>query len=100
MGPNDLPAVLDAQEAGGVLGLAEVFPQDRYPFPRVAQAAHDAVLARMLAAGTERAWLAVFTANARGRRFYERLGWRPTDVTTRSTYPPHAELRRYERDLL
>lgn len=30
----------------------------------------------------------------------ERLGWRPTDVTTRSTYPPHAQLRRYERDLL
>ncbi len=151
MEPADLPAVLDGQEAGGVLGLAEVFPQDRYPFPRqaiharwlqeiespdidcqvvvvggtvvgfvairgdellhfgiapehwgsgVARAAHDAALARMTAAGIERAWLAVFTANRRGRRFYERLGWRPTDVTTRSTYPPHAELRRYERDLL
>lgn len=30
----DLPAVMDAQESGAVLGLAEVFPQDEHPFPR------------------------------------------------------------------
>lgn len=30
----DVPAVLDVQEPGAVLGLSEVFPQDAYPFPR------------------------------------------------------------------
>lgn len=34
MTEEDLPHVLDAQEAGAVVGLAEVFPQDAYPFPR------------------------------------------------------------------
>jgi RimJ/RimL family protein N-acetyltransferase len=30
----DLPRVLDVQQPGAVVGLAEVFPQDEYPFPR------------------------------------------------------------------
>lgn len=30
----DVPAVLDVQEPGAVLGLSDVFPQDTYPFPR------------------------------------------------------------------
>ena len=30
----DVPGVLDVMEPGAVLGLAEVFPQDAYPFPR------------------------------------------------------------------
>lgn len=30
----DVPDVLDVQEPGAVMGLAEVFDQDRYPFPR------------------------------------------------------------------
>lgn len=30
----DVPDVLDVQEAGAVRGLADVFPQDAYPFPR------------------------------------------------------------------
>jgi RimJ/RimL family protein N-acetyltransferase len=30
----DVPHVLDVQQPGAVLGLAEVFPQDAYPFPR------------------------------------------------------------------
>jgi len=30
----DVPDVLDIQEPGAVLGLADVFPQDAYPFPR------------------------------------------------------------------
>lgn len=30
----DVPNVLDIQEPGAVGGLAEVFPQDAYPFPR------------------------------------------------------------------
>jgi RimJ/RimL family protein N-acetyltransferase len=34
MTPDDLPALIDLQHAGAVAGLAAVFPQDRYPFPR------------------------------------------------------------------
>ncbi len=36
MRPNDVPAVVEAQEAGAVIGLAAVFPQDEFPFPREA----------------------------------------------------------------
>ncbi len=144
----DVPSVLAVQEPGAILGLAEVFPQDAYPFPRdeigrrwreeieasgidcyviavddvvvgfaatrgaeffhfgiavehwgsgLAQAAHDAVLALMRSQGVERAWLTVFSANRRGRRFYEKLGWEPTGDRTRTSYPPHPELLRYER---
>lgn len=32
----DVPHVLDVQQGGAVVGLAEVFPQDAYPFPREA----------------------------------------------------------------
>src|SRR5262245_35669140 len=32
----DVAAVVDLQQAGAVVGLAEVFPQDLYPFPRQA----------------------------------------------------------------
>jgi RimJ/RimL family protein N-acetyltransferase len=31
---EDIPRVLDAQETGAVVGLAEVFPQEAWPFPR------------------------------------------------------------------
>jgi hypothetical protein len=37
---DDLPALIDVQKAGAVLGMAAAFPQDRYPFPR------ETVLAR------------------------------------------------------
>ena len=40
MASNDLPALIEMQEAGAVVGMATVFPQDQYPFPR------EAVLAR------------------------------------------------------
>lgn len=144
----DVPAVLDIQEPGAVLGLADVFPQDAYPFPRdvvaqrwlqeiatpgidcyvvvldgtvvgfaairddeflhfgtaikhwgtgVAETAHGAVLDVMASRGVQQAWLRVFTANGRGRRFYEKLGWQPTGARTRSSFPPYAELLRYER---
>jgi RimJ/RimL family protein N-acetyltransferase len=67
--------VLDVQQPAAVVGLADVFPQD----------------------GTERPWLWVFAANRRGRRFYERMGWRPTGERCRSTFAPRAKLLRYER---
>jgi len=65
----------------------------------VARAAHDAVLDRMHGSGVQRAWLRVFTGNGRGRRFYEKLGWRPTGERSHSTYPPCPELLRYEREV-
>jgi GNAT superfamily N-acetyltransferase len=34
MTPDDLPALIDLQQAGAVLGMATVFPRDRYPCPR------------------------------------------------------------------
>ena len=34
MTPADVPGVLAVQEPGAVRGLAKVFPQDRFPFPR------------------------------------------------------------------
>jgi hypothetical protein len=30
----DVEALVDVQQAGAVRGLAHIFPQDRYPFPR------------------------------------------------------------------
>lgn len=63
----------------------------------IASTAHDAVLDRMRSRGTRHAWLVVFTRNERGRRFYEKLGWRPTGERTNSSFPPYPELLRYER---
>jgi RimJ/RimL family protein N-acetyltransferase len=31
---DDLPALIELQQAGAVVGMAAVFPQDRHPFPR------------------------------------------------------------------
>jgi RimJ/RimL family protein N-acetyltransferase len=150
MGVEDVELVLDVQVPGAVRGLAKVFDQSTYPFPRdevarrwreeigdpstncfVATCAgkiqgfaatqgpellhfgtavetwggglatwlHDAVCASMVASGVHRANLRVFTDNARGRRFYEKLGWAPTGESTRSGFPPYPELLSYERDL-
>ena len=65
----------------------------------LARAAHDAVLGSMRAVGVERARLRVFTGNGRGRRFYEKQGWRPTGERSRSSFPPCPELLTYERSL-
>src|SRR3954466_9233566 len=62
----------------------------------VAQQAHDLVLDVLRSRGLDRAWLRVFTGNARGRRFYEKLGGRATGGRSHSSFPPYAELLRYE----
>lgn len=41
--------------------------------------------------------LRVFDENHRARRFYEKLGWAPTGVQTRTSYPPHPTLVEYAR---
>lgn len=145
MRDSDVPEVVATQEPASVVGLASVFPQDEFPFPRqdvarrwreeiaeagtdcfvvledetvvgfaairgdeflhfgiaierwgsgIARQAHDALVDAMRDHRVSRAWLRVFTGNARGRAFYERLGWRPTGECTRSTFAPHPELLR------
>lgn len=50
-------------------------------------------------AGVGSAWLRVFEANGRARRFYEKHGWREAGERTTSSFEPHPVLLRYERDL-
>lgn len=60
---------------------------------------HDEVLDSLRAQGHARAWLRVYEENHRAARFYARRAWRPTGVTSRSTYAPYALLRRWEVSL-
>ena len=62
----------------------------------LAVAAHDALVDRLRAAGHDRLWLRVYTANPRGRAFWEKLGWTDTGKRGRGPMPPHAELMTYE----
>lgn len=66
----------------------------------LADAVHGEVLAHLRRRGHARAWLWCYVDNTRAVRFYLRLGWRASEVAEPSPYPPHALLRRYERDLL
>jgi RimJ/RimL family protein N-acetyltransferase len=59
---------------------------------------HDSVLAAFPAT-IGRARLRVYAENRRARRFYEKLGWTATGEVSRSTFPPHAELLEYARDV-
>lgn len=65
----------------------------------VAADAHDLVLDQMRSAGVTRAWLRVFEANHRARRFYERLGWSLTGRRSRTSFAPHPVLLEYDREL-
>ncbi len=62
--------------------------------------AHDELLAHLRAGGTSEAWLRVYAGNGRGRRFWERLGWRATGETTTSTLPPYADLLTYVKQIV
>jgi RimJ/RimL family protein N-acetyltransferase len=150
MRATDVDAVLDVQGPGSIAALAEVFPQDRYPFPRaelrrrwleeiadpavacfvirprvniagfaalrgtellhfgteistwgtgLASLAHDELLAILSGKGATVAWLRVFEANARARRFYAKHGWYADGARTRSAFPPRPTLLRYEKRL-
>jgi RimJ/RimL family protein N-acetyltransferase len=146
----DVDAVLGIQEPGAIAALAEIFPQDEYPFPRaelrrrwlaeisdsdvqcfvirpgeyiagfaalrgtellhfgtvmstwgsgLASAAHDELLAILRRQGETMAWLRVFEANARARRFYVKHRWLTDGERSTSSFPPHPVLLRYERSL-
>jgi GNAT superfamily N-acetyltransferase len=61
----------------------------------VARALHDAALGQVAAEDVPYAELDVMTANARARRFYEKLGWAPDGRTDVSPYPPFPALTGY-----
>lgn len=61
--------------------------------------AHEEVLNHLRSQGHRMVSLRVFDENQRAVRFYVRRGWAPTGITTRSSFPPHPTLRRYERRL-
>jgi 8-oxo-dGTP pyrophosphatase MutT (NUDIX family)/RimJ/RimL family protein N-acetyltransferase len=65
----------------------------------IASSAHDAVLAHLRSQGHEQVSLRVFEGNGRGRRFYDKHGWTPTDDRTRSAFAPNPVLLRYTRTL-
>jgi putative acetyltransferase len=59
----------------------------------------EAALDDIAAGRASQARLWVLTANARGRRFYERTGWVPTGKVSRSQFVPHPEMLEYVRHL-
>jgi RimJ/RimL family protein N-acetyltransferase len=65
----------------------------------LAGSALDATLALWASRGVRSAWLRVFEANTRARRFYERHGWRATAERSRGNFPPYPVLLRYEIDV-
>ncbi len=143
----DLSDLISVQEAGAVVALAHVFPQETHPFPRaevlqrwtdelqdpsiavyvstdepghvtgfaarrndellhfgtaiatwgtgVASALHDALI-QTYPPDLDRIWLRVFEENLRARRFWEKLGWRPTGRTSRSLFAPYPVLVEYD----
>jgi RimJ/RimL family protein N-acetyltransferase len=145
---EDVPALVEVQEIAAIAGLAHIFPQDEYPFPReaikrdwvaeigrpgvdvfvvsrrpgriegfaalrtdellhfgtaldtwgsgLAGEVHAELVSLWTAAGHTSAWLRVFDENHRARRFYEKMGWRPTSATSRGEYPPYPPLTHYE----
>lgn len=111
----DVPAVVEVQEPGAVVGLADTtiagFAATRgaellhfgialeHWGTGMAQTAHDAVIEMMRHAQVQLAWLRVFVGNGRARRFYEKSGWRPTEERSRSSFAPYPELLRYERTI-
>jgi putative acetyltransferase len=61
--------------------------------------AHGVLVGHLRATGAAWAWLRVFVDNHRARRFYEKVGWRGTDLISRSPLPPFPALVEYRVDL-
>jgi RimJ/RimL family protein N-acetyltransferase len=92
------------EAAGPVAGFAAVRGSEVLHFGTaldtwgsgLAATAHDEVVELLRARGMVRPALHVYAANARGRRFWEKHGWRPTGDVERGSFPPYAELLVYE----
>jgi RimJ/RimL family protein N-acetyltransferase len=143
----DLTELVALQEAAAVVAFADIFPQDRFPFPRAAilerwqheladpavavyvslddagnltgfaarredellhfgtalnawgsgaaTDLHDALI-ESYPATVVRIWLRVMADNHRGRRFWQKLGWRPTGGRSQSPFAPYPVLLEYE----
>ena len=93
------------EAAGRVAGFAAVRGSEVLHFGTaldtwgsgLAATAHDELVELLRVRGIERPALHVYAANARGRRFWEKHGWRPTGAVERGSFPPYAELLAYER---
>jgi len=59
--------------------------------------AHDEVVAHFISQGHPSAWMRVFEANERARKFYEQRGWVPTGQSSQTAFPPHPVLLTYRR---
>lgn len=93
-------------ETGALTGFAAIRGNDLLHFGTalrtwgtgVAAQFHEALLdelAYTAPSGVDHFRLRVFEENLRARRFYEKLGWRPTALRTRSSFPPYAVLLEY-----
>jgi GNAT superfamily N-acetyltransferase len=88
-------SILVAEDAGRVVGLAafgECRLSNLYVLPEswgsgVARELHDAALAEL--AGCREIKLWTLEENHRGRRFYEKNGWRLNGETRVVPFPPH-----------
>ena len=91
---------LDFRTRGRVAGFAAVRGSEVLHFGTaldtwgsgLAATAHDELVELLRVRGLERPALHVYAANARGRRFWEKHGWRPTGDVERGSFPPYAEL--------
>jgi RimJ/RimL family protein N-acetyltransferase len=62
----------------------------------LARELHDAVVRELAGTGATHVRLHCLEQNRRARRFYEKLGWRPTGEQTRSPFAPYPVLLEYE----
>jgi GNAT superfamily N-acetyltransferase len=60
---------------------------------------HDGVVDRMRQAGVREARLWVLEQNIRGRRFYEKLGWRDSGARSHSPFEPHPAMHELRKTL-
>ena len=103
----DVNVYVIVQDEGRISGFAAVRDNELLHFGTavetwgsgLAAAAHSQIMERLAATGWTVARLRVFDQNHRARRFYEKLGWRPTDRISRTSFPPHPVLVEYELDL-
>jgi RimJ/RimL family protein N-acetyltransferase len=98
----DVYAIED--DAGRIAGFAAIRSDELLHFGTavatwgsgLAAAAHSELIKRLAVVGVVSARLRVFEENHRARRFYEKMGWRPTGRLSRTSFPPYPVLVKYE----
>ena len=95
--------LIDAQRRGFALAgrawLHRLFVREAAWGTGVADELHAAALAELRAAGAMSASLWCLAENARGRRFYEKRGWRLNGSERVAPFPPHPLSVGYSIDL-